>query len=193
MKRIDSLKSLKKAFDSQEYVWLLLYKRGSSQSDCAFNNFSKVENKKDDHLFYADVNTVRDIHPEFNITSVPTLLKFDNGNLKKVIKGCHLPEQFKAAIEENIFVSASENGEENKPQKNVVVYTTPTCSWCTTLKRHLDIHNVRYREINVAADTAAAEAMVKKSGQQGVPQTEINGQMIIGFDKTKINSLLGIN
>ena len=53
-------------------------------------------------------------------------------------------------------------------------------------------HQVRYREINVASDTAAAEAMVRKSGQQGVPQTEINGQMIVGFDKNRINQLLEI-
>ena len=53
-------------------------------------------------------------------------------------------------------------------------------------------HQVSYREINVAADTSAAEAMVRKSGQQGVPQTEINGQMIVGFDKPRINQLLEI-
>ena len=47
--------------------------------------------------------------------------------------------------------------------------------------------------MDVSVDQKAAEEMVKKSGQQGVPQTEINGQIIVGFDKTRINSLLGIN
>jgi glutaredoxin-like YruB-family protein len=74
----------------------------------------------------------------------------------------------------------------------VTVYTTPTCTWCTTLKTYLDQQGVRYQEVNVAADTSAAEAMVRKSGQQGVPQTEINGQMIVGFDKPRINQLLEI-
>ena len=72
------------------------------------------------------------------------------------------------------------------------MYSTPTCTWCTTLKSYLDQKQIRYREINVASDTSAAEAMVRKSGQQGVPQTEINGQMIVGFDKIRINQLLEI-
>ena len=46
--------------------------------------------------------------------------------------------------------------------------------------------------MDVSKDQSAAERMVQKSGQQGVPQTEINGRMIVGFDKTKINQLLEI-
>jgi len=192
MNEINSLNSLKEALHKNEKVWLLLYKKGSSQSDCAFSNFEKVSRELNSNaLFYSDVNEVRDIHPEYGITSVPTLLQFEKSSLKKMIKGCHQPEQFKSAIEENTYVAKS--GDDNKPQKNVVVYTTPTCSWCTTVKRHLDANHIKYREVNVAADMKAAEAMVKKSGQQGVPQTEINGQIVVGFDKNRINSLLGIN
>lgn len=191
MIEIKSLESLKETLLANEKAWLLLYKKGSSQSDCAYTNFEKVSQElTSNSLFSADVNEVRDIHPEYGITSVPTLLQFEKGNLKKMIKGCHQPEQFKSAIEENTYVSVSGD---NKPQKNVVVYTTPTCSWCTTVKRHLDANHIKYREVNVAADMKAAEAMVKKSGQQGVPQTEINGQIVVGFDKNRINSLLGIN
>jgi len=192
MKKIESLNDLKAALNANEKSWLLLYKRGSEQSDCAFTNFEKVSSElKVDSLYFADVNAVRDIHPEYGITSVPTLLHFEKDVLKKLIKGCHQPAQFKSAIEEKIFVSGSTD--DNKPQKNVVVYTTPTCSWCTTVKRHLDANRIKYREVNVAADMKAAEEMVKKSGQQGVPQTEINGQIVVGFDKNRINSLLGIN
>lgn len=192
MKKIGSLKELQEANTTNDTIWLLLYKSGSEQSNCAFENFQKVSDEiKNAFLYFADVSEVRDIHPEYGITSVPSLMKFERGKLKKTLKGCHRPEQFKAAIEGQSFVSAS--GEKNKAQKNVVVYTTPTCSWCTTVKRHLDTNGVRYREVNVAADAKAAEAMVKKSGQQGVPQTEINGQIVVGFDKTKINTLLGIN
>ncbi len=75
----------------------------------------------------------------------------------------------------------------------MVVYSTPTCSWCTTLKRYLDENRIRYREIDVSKDQVATEGKVKKSGQQGVPQTEIDGQVIVGFDKEKINMLLQIH
>lgn len=192
MKEISSLNELKLTLQPNENVWLLLYKKGSEQSDCAYDNFKKTEvDTGKNVLCFADVNEVRDIHPEFKITSVPSLLHFENGVLKNVVKGCHQPDQFKMIFEKAAFVAVASG--EKKPQKNVTVYTTPTCSWCTTVKRHLDENNIRYREVNVAADQKAAEAMVKKSGQQGVPQTEINGQIVVGFDKTRINSLLGIN
>lgn len=192
MKQVSQLNELKTFQHSTEKVWLLLFKKGSEQSECAFNNFSKIErNEKGEMLCFADVSQVKDIHPEYQITSVPSLLYFENGDLKNVIKGCHKPEQFKAIFDKSVFI-ASDSGDK-KPVRNVTVYTTPTCSWCTTIKRHLDENGVRYREVNVAADQKAAEEMVKKSGQQGVPQTEINGQIIVGFDKTRINSLLGIN
>ncbi|NOR87359.1 MAG: NrdH-redoxin [Bacteroidales bacterium] len=79
-----------------------------------------------------------------------------------------------------------------KAQKRVTVYSTPSCSWCTTLKKHLDHHGIKYRDIDISKDSKVAEEMTKRSGQQGVPQTDISGQMIVGFDKNKINSLLGI-
>ena len=192
MKQISSLSDLKSLNQSYEKIWLLLYKKGSEQSDCAFDNFSKIErNEKGEVLCSANVNEVRDIHPEYKITSVPSMLYFENDTLKNVIKGCHKPDQFNAIFDKSAFIAGSLIHE--KPRKNVVVYTTPTCSWCTTVKRHLQENGIQYREVNVAADQKAAEEMVRKSGQQGVPQTEINGQIIVGFDKTRINSLLGIN
>lgn len=192
MKQVSQLNELKLLLQSDEKVWLLLYKKGSEQSDCAFDNFKKVERTdKSEVLCFADVNNVRDIHPEYNITSVPSLLYFEKGILKNVTKGCHKTEQFNAIFDKSAFVVTTSNNE--KPRKNVTVYTTPTCSWCTTVKRHLQENGIQYREVNVAADQKAAEDMVRKSGQQGVPQTEINGQIIVGFDKTRINSLLGIN
>ena len=192
MEKIESLDGLKKMLRSNEIVWLLLYKEGSSQSECALENYKKAALKADKIVhFYADVNVVRDIHPEYKITSVPSLLNFEKGLLKNVVKGCHQPEQFNAIFEKIAFVSSIKT--DGKPQKNVTVYTTPTCSWCNTIKRHLQEHGVRYREVDVSADQKSAEEMVKKSGQQGVPQTDINGEIIVGFDKNRINSLLGIN
>ncbi|MBU2554283.1 MAG: NrdH-redoxin, partial [Bacteroidetes bacterium] len=71
-------------------------------------------------------------------------------------------------------------------------YSTPSCSWCNTLKTHLKKNGIRFTDIDVSRDQKAAEAMVHRSGQQGVPQTDINGEMIVGFDKARINTLLGI-
>lgn len=196
MKKIESLQGLKETTSSNENVWLLLYKQGSSQSDCALENFEKagkvaLEKKKNNVLCTANVKEVRDIHPEYGVTSVPTLLYFEKGQMRNLVKGCHQPEQFNAIFDKSAVI-ISTNGEK-KSQKNVTVYTTPTCTWCNTIKRHFQENGIRYREVDVSRDQKAAEEMVRRSGQQGVPQTDINGEIIVGFDKTRINSLLGIN
>ena len=191
MKQVHSFNQFQEELNAGGSVWLLLVKTGSEQSDCALRNYAVAVGQIEGHQFcYADVNGVRDIHPAYSISSVPSLIEFRGHQLVNVYKGCHQPAQFKAIFENAIFVS--KNQEEGKPVRNVIVYTTPTCSWCTTLKRHLDIHQVRYREVDVSKDQKAAEAMVRKSGQQGVPQTEINGQIIVGFDRERINRLLEI-
>jgi glutaredoxin-like YruB-family protein len=139
----------------------------------------------------ADVNVVRDIHPEYNISSVPVLLQFENGLFKNMIKGCYKPEQLNAIFEKAVYIGSGDN--DKKKQKSVTVYTTPVCSWCNAVKRHFKENGVSYREVDVSRDIKAAEEMVRRSGQQGVPQTDINGEMIVGFDRIRINKLLGIN
>ena len=78
-------------------------------------------------------------------------------------------------------------------QPTVVVFTTPTCSWCRVVKQHLKKHNIRFKEIDVSKDERAARDMVRRTGQQGVPVTLIQNRPIVGFNKQQINHLLGIN
>ncbi|MGI5999074.1 MAG: glutaredoxin domain-containing protein [Lutispora sp.] len=73
---------------------------------------------------------------------------------------------------------------------NVTVYSTPTCPWCHKAKEYLQYKEVRYRDVNVAADRAGAIEMIRKSGQSGVPVIDIDGNIIIGFDQARIDSLL---
>jgi glutaredoxin-like YruB-family protein len=81
----------------------------------------------------------------------------------------------------------------SKPtQPTVVVFTTPTCSWCRVVKQHLKKHNIRFKEIDVSKDERAARDMVRRTGQQGVPVTLIQNRPIVGFNKQQINRLLGI-
>ena len=74
--------------------------------------------------------------------------------------------------------------------KEIKVFSTPTCPWCTKLKEYLDEKKIKYKSIDVSQDQEAASEMVKKSGQMGVPQTEINGKIIVGFDKEAIDKEL---
>lgn len=72
----------------------------------------------------------------------------------------------------------------------VTIYSTPTCVYCKSLKEYLARNNVQYQEIDVASDEKELEKMVAISGQMGVPVVEIEGDVVIGFDKEKIDELL---
>lgn len=188
---INSHEELMQVIKNKDRAFLLLYKKGSEQSECSLKNLS--ETKLSDTnltLCIANVSVVRDIHEKYNISSVPVMLEFEKGRFMNVLKGCHEPGFYKSFFENAMYTARiAEKGDQ---QKRVTVYSTPTCSWCTTLKTHLKKHGIRYLEIDVSKDQNAAREMQQRSGQMGVPQTDIGGQMIVGFDKTRINNLLGI-
>ncbi len=74
----------------------------------------------------------------------------------------------------------------------VIVFTTPTCTYCNAVKSYLRSNKIRFKEIDITKDEKAAKDMVRRTGQQGVPVLLINNRPIVGFDKTKINKLLEI-
>ena len=74
----------------------------------------------------------------------------------------------------------------------ITVYSTPTCPYCVRAKQFFKDSNVAFDDINVAVDHEKAQEMVTKSGQMGVPVIDVDGEIIIGFDKAKLQSLLGI-
>ncbi|MBI3051376.1 glutathione S-transferase N-terminal domain-containing protein [Candidatus Woesearchaeota archaeon] len=74
----------------------------------------------------------------------------------------------------------------------VKIYTTPVCPWCVKTKEFLKESKIPYEEINVAADRKAAEEMIEKSGQMGVPVVDVNGQIIVGFNKPALKRALGM-
>ena len=76
--------------------------------------------------------------------------------------------------------------------KNVKVYSTPTCPWCVRAKQFLKDNSIPFENADVSSDSQAADEMVQKSGQMGVPVLDIDGTVIVGFDKEKIKSALGI-
>jgi len=72
----------------------------------------------------------------------------------------------------------------------IKVYSTPTCPWCMKLKAYLKENKVDFQDIDVSSDSDAAEEMISKSGQMGVPQIEINGKILVGFDKESLDAEL---
>ncbi|HLD42484.1 MAG TPA: glutaredoxin domain-containing protein [Candidatus Nanoarchaeia archaeon] len=74
----------------------------------------------------------------------------------------------------------------------VIVYSTTVCPWCHKAKEFLKEHKVAFKDINVGEDRQKAQEMIEKSGQMGVPVLDIDGKIIVGFDKAAIKKALDI-
>ena len=189
---INSLEQLRTKLPTKGRAYLLLYKKGSEVSDCALKNLNRTETEENQlEVMVADVAMVKDIHPEYGVKTVPSLLEFENGTYRNIYKGCHQPEVFGAIFDEAVY--QAKMAAEGKIAKQVRVYSTPSCSWCTTLKSYLNKNKIRYQDVDISRDERAAQDLKNQTGQQGVPQTEINGQWVVGFDQKRLNELLEIN
>ncbi len=73
---------------------------------------------------------------------------------------------------------------------HVTIYTTPTCPYCKLAKDFFKEKGITFTEIDVASDPTAANEMVKKSGQMGVPVIEINGQIVVGWNQAALQDIL---
>ena len=76
--------------------------------------------------------------------------------------------------------------------KSVIVYSTPTCPFCIRAKQYLKDNNITFEDIDVSENHEKAQEMIKKSGQMGVPVIDVDGKIIVGFDRDKINQALGL-
>ena len=75
---------------------------------------------------------------------------------------------------------------------NIKIYSTPACPWCKKAKQYLDEKEIKYESIDVSLNQEAQKEMIDKSGQMGVPVIDIDGKIIVGFDKEEINQILNI-
>ncbi len=76
--------------------------------------------------------------------------------------------------------------------KKVTIYSTPACTYCNMAKDFFKQHNVEYTEHDVATDLSARKEMIDKSEQMGVPVIDIEGEIIVGFDKEQLSKSLGL-
>ena len=82
--------------------------------------------------------------------------------------------------------------DESKTQAKIRVFSTNYCPYCFSLKEYLKEKKIVFDDIDVGVNKEALEEMISKSGQMGVPVIEINGEMVVGFDREAINRLLNI-
>ncbi len=136
-----------------------------------------------------DVGKTKELHGSYGVTSVPTLLLLRKGTVVKRLEG----KQSKAVYEALLAGAPARRSDGTEaPPLRVTVYSTPTCPHCTTVKSYLRKHRIRFRDVDVSRDVHAAEELTRRSGSTGVPQTDINGTLVVGADMARLNELLGI-
>lgn len=186
MENIISYSDISTKIVTNKKTILLLYKSGHRESECAYHNLEIALHETNSISTYiADVNTVLDIHPNYGVTNIPSLLIFKNGKYKDSVKGCQSNSFYKVILD-NTFLSA-------KPAKKVTVYSTPTCSWCTSLKTWLQQNGIRYKDVDISQDEKAAQILIKRSGHKGVPQIVVDKEIVVGFQLSRLKELLEIN
>lgn len=78
----------------------------------------------------------------------------------------------------------------DKSNKKVILYTTPTCIYCKHAKEYFAENKVDYELVDLAEQRDRVQEMVDKSGQMGVPVIDIDGEIIVGFDKGRLDTIL---
>lgn len=77
-------------------------------------------------------------------------------------------------------------------QKQVTIYSTPTCHFCHAAKEFFEANHVAFTDYNVASDLTKRQEMIQKSGQMGVPVIDVGGELVVGFDEDRLRELLGV-
>jgi glutaredoxin-like YruB-family protein len=74
--------------------------------------------------------------------------------------------------------------------KKVIVYSTPTCPYCVYAKQYFTKNGIAFTDIDVSRDHTAAQEMINKSGQMGVPVIDIGGSIVVGYQPEVFEKLI---
>ncbi|HEY1390997.1 MAG TPA: thioredoxin [Ktedonobacterales bacterium] len=137
------------------------------------------------------------IAARYHISGIPTVGIFRDGKLINQLVGVRPERAYRMALESALQPDATTttstgNAKSGPVKRSVTVFSTPTCPWCARLKAYLRQHNIAFKDVDVSRDAAAAQQMVSRSGQMGVPQDWIDGQVVVGFDRKRVDILLGL-
>lgn len=193
-KEVTSAKELTAAIGSSDDLKIVgffgSFSSTAQQTLPAFREFAdRMENLE---VLYVDLGKAKGAHKPYGVSSVPTALTLRGGKVIRQAVGKQSAEVYERMLVPHEALMDASGDEEAKPRHRVVVYVSPTCSWCTRVKSHLRKHRIQFREIDVSVDPNAANELVRRSGQTGVPQVDIDGNLVVGFDRPKINRLLDL-
>lgn len=128
--------------------------------------------EKDSIVFYLEM---KKMVPEHNHKIIDELISQEQKHLR------------------NLTTLKTQQNSDQNIGKSVKLYSTPTCPFCIIVKQFLKDNRIKFKDIDVSIDQQAAQEMIKKSGQMGVPVLDIDGKIIVGFDKGAISKALGLS
>lgn len=156
----------------------------------ALPDFEAFAGQAEVGVLLVDVGQVKGLHGRFGVSTVPAAVTVQGGQVIRRAAGRQQAEGWARALLPHDSAVAAPAAGARRPA--VTVYVSPTCVWCGRVKDYLRQHGVAFREIDVSVDAAAAQALVARSGQMGVPQVEIGHEIVVGFDKPRLERLLGL-
>lgn len=163
-------------------------------SDAAQRALSELEEFSREHedvpVYVVDVEEVSGLHKEFDVETVPTVLALEDGQVSAFVEGVQSARFYAVHLSGAAPVHAAQGG--RGTPRRVVVYSGPGCPACGRLKAYLRQHGVSFREVDISRDPRAAEKIARRSGKMAVPQTDINGRLVVGFNQAQLDGLLGI-
>lgn len=176
--------------EHEEFLVLAFYggfsnaaQRALKELEAFSNDYAKAP------VYVIDVEKLKGVHKEFGVHNVPTVLALRRGETIRVVEGVQSARYYAhvlAGIMPKEFIPPASK----TARKRIVVYTTPTCPACSLVKNYLRRRGVSFRTVDVSRDQQAARELVRRSGQMAVPQIDINGSLIVGFDKAKLDRLI---
>ncbi len=165
-----------------------------SFSDAAERGLSELkkfaEEYEDIPVCALDVQKAKGVHKEFHVESVPTVLVMKDG--KEMARFLGVESAAFYATQLGGAAPSHMGRTKSKRPPRVTVYTSPGCPPCGQVKSYLRENNIPFRAVDISRDERAARDIVRRSGQQAVPQIDINGRIVVGYDRARIANLLGI-
>jgi len=173
----------------KEFLILLFYANFSSPAKRALSEIERFSKEnKQIPIYIIDVEKVKGIHKQFGVENVPTVLALRKGKVTKQVEGVE-SAKFYAHIFSGIYPSHYKK-DKKAVSHRVIVYSGPGCPACGTAEAYLRRRGVSFRVVDISRDQHAAERLVRRSGQMAVPQIDIDGHLVVGFNQAKIERLL---
>jgi len=178
--------------EKHDFLVVFFYGAFSEPAQRALLELEEFNRENEDvPAFGIDVQKVKGLHKEFGVENVPTVVVLQKGAVAQFLEGVKSARFYDVAVAG--LAPARPGKKSQKRPKRVVVYTGPGCPPCGLLKAHLRRHGVAFREVDISRDQRAAQKLVRRSGQMAVPQTDIDGRLVVGFDRARLDRLLGIH